>query len=248
MTTKSTNLETIRQELIDDSYNSDLWDYAVNTEQLLTETSDCEIEIGQLMAYATEVNQDDCEPSDFCVDETVEAEIKAIEENTYSMPSDFADWLVDNADWKIHATDNTYNNENDLSNDFCWSLVSKGDESDWCWNREPVYLIVAILTGGDPRGCSNYASCRVFQFDRSMADSGILDWTMGWHLEPVESDDEIDCEEYSPGYHSSPTSALDDALDGAFYDSENDTLYGLIGDDIAILTPYHYYSEVERIR
>ena len=132
MTTKSTNLETIRQELIDDSYNSDLWDYAVNTEQLLTETSDCEIEIGQLMAYATEVNQDDCEPSDFCVDETVEAEIKAIEENTYSMPSDFADWLVDNADWKIHATDNTYNNENDLSNDFCWSLVSKGDESDWC--------------------------------------------------------------------------------------------------------------------
>ena len=248
MTTKNTNLEIIRQELTDDSYNSDLWDYAVNTEQLLTKTADCEVEIGQLMAYATEINQDDCEPSDFCVGETIEAEIKAIENDTYAMPSDFANWLVDNADWKVHATDNTYNNENDLSNDFCWALVSKDEEPDWCWNREPVYLIVAILTGGDPRGCGNYASCRVFQFDNVLAASGILEWTMGWHLESVDSDDEIGCEQYSPGYHSSPTSALDDALNGTFYDSENDTLYGLLGDDIAILTPYHYYSEVERIR
>ena len=112
--------------------------------------------------------------------------------------------------------DNTYNSENDLSSNFVFSVFAPEDCSDWIWAND-VFIVVETHLGGDVRG--NYGAFQVFRVD-SVGDSGFLDWTLGWHASPINSD-AVDflakCEdqtlqrandELSNGWSSHPTSHL----------------------------------------
>ena len=158
------------------------------------------------------------------------------------------------------ARDNTYNNENDLSSEINFTIYGPED-CDWCW-ADDVYVSLCVHRGGDVRG--NYGRTRIFRID-SIADTGFLDWTLGWGVETadlsgVDQDDlgkkhlegltwavdERLTERCSPGYASLPSSELysgttnNDScywLDGSAYLTDGETVWKA--------TPYHYHAKVE---
>lgn len=116
-----------------------------------------------------------------------------------------------------HVTrDNTYNSENDFSSNFVFSVFAPLDCSDWLYSDD-VFIVVETHLGGDVRG--NYGPFQVFRVD-NVAESGFLDWTLGWYAEPINSkavdylakleDSELNRanEEMGVGYSSCPSSHL----------------------------------------
>jgi len=84
-----------------------------------------------------------------------------------------------------HVTrDNTYNSENDFSSNFVFSVFAPVDRSEWLY-CDDVFIVVETHLGGDVRG--NYGSFQVFRVD-NVAESGFLDWTLGWWAEPINPD------------------------------------------------------------
>lgn len=228
------------KEIIDNSENTwRLWDYSIDTESLLTDTCDDELTAAELLRLALEG----------CVDfnEVVSDRLERYLE-TDRMPAELVELLPE--DWHIHCEGNTFNEENDLSQDFAYAIVSPHAESDWCWNREPIYLIVARLTGGDPRCIQNYAPAQVFLFDSFLADTYVLDWKIGWELQEIGGDSELQFHEFHIGYHSSPTSALEDSLEGLMiqdhHDWTNDRILGVIDDIAYELWPYCHAGEITK--
>ena len=170
--------------------------------------------------------------------------------------------------YNVLARNNTYNSENDFDHDFTWSIWGTDETSDWCWN--PVYIAVCKHHGGDPRN-NWYTLPMLFQCD-SPAESGFLDWVLGWgcswsrcheylDCEPSDLDDEKAKEiagdtfddqhteeineQCSIGYSSSPTCELDDHLD------DGDKCYWYEGRAIVrmdgkwlVCCPYHYHAEI----
>ena len=172
-------------------------------------------------------------------------------------------------EFKVLARDNTYNAENDFSHNFTWSIWGPDDTSDWCWNE--VYIAICQHYGGDPR--NNFYSTPMLFRCESPAESGFLDWVLGWgcswsrchdflDCEPSELDDEkakeIISEVFddqnterlnelsSPGYSQNPTCELDDHLD------DGDDCYWYDGRAIVrkdgkwlVCCPYHYHAEID---
>ena len=233
--TTKTNAAMILAELHDDDYNSELWEYSLSTEAFLKGTSCDEIEMDDLLRIAYPNRSDDF----------YDKIVHSVENDTYAFPSNWADELPEN--WIRHATENTYNHENNLSNDFVYTVVSPQDETEWYHSRDTIYVIVSVLGGGDPRCNQNYHGCRVFVYENAAAEAGFFDWVFGWHLCDYETGDEMESDKYEIGYSSNPTSHLDDDLEGTFYDSESDTLYGLLDGKIVVLYPFAYHAEVERV-
>lgn len=121
----------------------------------------------------------------------------------------------------IQATrDNTYNSENDFSSNFVFSIFQPEDASDWCYSND-VFVVVETHLGGDVRG--NYGPMRVYRVD-SLADSGFLDWVVGWYASPINRDSvsylaDCECRELQAvndrictGYSSHPTSEVREHL------------------------------------
>ncbi len=157
---------------------------------------------------------------------------------------------------KILARDNSYNSENDLSAEINFTIYGADEDCDWCWAND-IYVALCVHRGGDVRG--NYGATQIYKVD-SLADTGFLDWTLGWnvevlntyHTEPGKPNftrwdiDERKTEEASPGYRSLPSSYVSDLigtdsvewLDGkAYATDENGQQYRF--------TPYHYYAELD---
>lgn len=84
----------------------------------------------------------------------------------------------------------------------------RGRETDEWYYAQDVYIAVCLHRGGNVRG--NYGPPRVFRVD-SPAESGFLDWVIGWH---IEGGDDRTNEELSPGYSSNPSCALDSLFSG----------------------------------
>ncbi len=158
------------------------------------------------------------------------------------------------------ARDNSYNSEQDLSSQINFTIYGP-EGCDWCW-ADDIYVALCVHRGGDVRG--NYGRCRIYRVD-SLADTGFLDWTLGWHVESaplygVDQDDldkehlaglpwavdERLSERCSPGYASLPSSELysettsSDScywLDGSAYLTDGKTVWKA--------TPYHYHAELD---
>jgi hypothetical protein len=157
--------------------------------------------------------------------------------------------------------DNTYNSENDLSSELNITIYGADENCDWCW-ADDIYVALSVHLGGDVRG--NYGGVRIYRAD-SLADTGFLDWTLGWHVETAELsgvdqddlgkkhlegltwavDDNL-TERCSPGYANLPSSELykgttdDDSCywqDGSAYLTDGETVWKA--------TPYHYQAKVE---
>jgi len=120
-----------------------------------------------------------------------------------------------------HVTrDNTYNSENDFSSNFVFSVYAPEDCSDWLWSDD-VFVVVETHLGGDVRG--NYGPARVYRVD-SLAETGFLDWVVGWHASPINQDSvsylaDCECKELQAvndriciGYSSHPTSEVREHL------------------------------------
>lgn len=113
------------------------------------------------------------------------------------------------------ARDNTCNSENDFSSNFVFSIFQPEDASDWCYSDD-VFVVVETHLGGDVRG--NYGPLRVYRLD-DIAESGFLDWVVGWYASPINTDSVSDCRELETindrirvGYSSHPTSEVRDLL------------------------------------
>ena len=159
------------------------------------------------------------------------------------------------------ARDNSYNSENDLSAEINFTIYGADENCDWCWAND-IYVPLCVHRGGDVRG--NYGATRIYKVD-SLADTGFLDWTLGWHVEsaPLSGVDQDDLdqkhldeltwavddnltERCSPGYASLPSSELYSGttdsdscywFDGSAYLTDGETVWKA--------TPYHYHAELD---
>lgn len=116
--------------------------------------------------------------------------------------------LMTGENYKEVHRDNTYNSPNDLSQFFVFTVYAPVDCPDWCWHRG-CFVAVEMGTPGDPRYCS-YSPAEVFYLDDDcIADTGFLDWNLGWWIDPINSKNnpnEIDWlnDRITPGYSSEP--------------------------------------------
>jgi hypothetical protein len=109
--------------------------------------------------------------------------------------------------------DNSYNHEQDLSQQVVFSIYAPADCADWCWCHD-VFVVIENHQGGDVRG--NYGVGTVYRVD-NIGESGFLEWVVGWYARPICDDaygdvDDPDLqranERLSVGYSSHPTSEL----------------------------------------
>jgi hypothetical protein len=116
--------------------------------------------------------------------------------------------------------DNTYNQENDLSAEFVFSVFAPEGCSDWVWSDD-VFVVVENHLGGDVRG--NYGPMAVYRVDR-LGETGFFDLVCGWHASPINPDSvsylaDSECRELQAvndrlliGYSSHPTFELRNLL------------------------------------
>ena len=81
--------------------------------------------------------------------------------------------------YKSVYRDNVYNHENDFSNVFVFEVFASADCSDWCYSGD-IYVSVSVHRGGDVRG--NYGSTKLYKIADCIAESGFLDWALGWDV------------------------------------------------------------------
>ena len=158
-----------------------------------------------------------------------------------------------------HGRDNTYNQENDLSSDFIWQVVTLGSDapSDWIWSDNPLtFVFIDKHEGGDPRG--NYGPWRIHHAE-GLGDSGFFDWQVGWHVADRDGEEiEELTERCSVGYAQCPTHELCEQLVcdkydpvGGWFDKQPLNLESTIKvwrgryDGVTVhATPYTYHGEV----
>ena len=133
--------------------------------------------------------------------------------------------------------DNVYNNEQDFSSVFTYTVyVPVDSEDDWLYAND-VFVAACVHLGGDVRG--NYSGVQLFSAD-DLADTGFFDWTVGWSV--AQEGDDLEDERVGRGYSSHPTSELEKHYgdqgrwkDGAFlFTDSNDAPTGTIA------IPYAY--------
>jgi hypothetical protein len=122
--------------------------------------------------------------------------------------------LTHNQYEQVHR-DNTYNSDNDFSSNFVFSIFAPVGCSDWCY-CDDLFVTIEKHLGGDVRG--NYGDAKVYRVG-NIAESGFLDWVVGWYAEPIADDYDSEWpelqrlnERFCIGYSSWPTGEVGDAL------------------------------------
>lgn len=105
------------------------------------------------------------------------------------------------------ARDNTYNYESSLNGYLVYTVYAPIGCRDWVWQRD-VFVVIEVGAGGDPR-YSAYSAAKVYHLSDGIGDSGFLETSLGWWLEPISDlydpkavdwlNDRISC-----GYSSAP--------------------------------------------
>lgn len=138
--------------------------------------------------------------------------------------------------------ENTFNCENDFDDHLQFTVYADPECGDWLYSS----CMVAICWGdggADPR-YAVYSTPRLFQFD-SLAESGFLDWVIGWYV-TKDGDADFELQETSIGYSSNPTHELETFLDclgeweGIWCNGLGDTpvFKVKVGSDLYICSPY----------
>lgn len=110
-------------------------------------------------------------------------------------------------EWRYR--DNVYNHENDFDQIFTFSIYTYGDGSDYLYH-DTAYVAVCLHRGGDARG--NYGNVVVYKLNQCVAESGFLDWCIGWYVTD-DSEKLIDNDgRYDVGYSNNPTNLLESEL------------------------------------
>ena len=138
------------------------------------------------------------------------------------------------------ARDNTYNNENDLDQDFVWEVwTPEGEDvSDWIYCDEAV-IVLYLHTGCDVRG--GYSRPLAVKFDLSEYCMP-LDWTCEYYCETLEDGEN---ERFQSGYSSSPRHEVESAgFEFKEVDAENKGLiFTRDGEDFLFYAARPYWGE-----
>lgn len=125
---------------------------------------------------------------------------------------------------------NTCNQENDLNQHFVFTIYCDASCNDWCWRRD-CFVVIEMGSPGDPGYC-HYNSAKIYRLDDNcIAETGFLDWHLGWWLDPINErydSSEIDWlnDRLSPGYSRSPYGEMTEncVSDPIWCDSKNSFL------------------------
>lgn len=118
-----------------------------------------------------------------------------------------------------YARDNTYNSENDLSQDYVWELYAEDDKGDWIYSDDALYVVYAH-TGCDVRGGYAYPLFLRCQGDYSIPVDLVAEFYISeGRLNGEELSDE-ECrsldEEWQCGYSSNPSYQLSKSIERIF--------------------------------
>ena len=159
---------------------------------------------------------------DFAIQEQFEAWAELEENSDLSWFEAGETFAKDVLGLKQLARDNTYNNENDLSQNYVWELYAEDDQGDW------IYLDDALMVCYAHTGCDARGGYAFPLFMRCQGDYSIpIDLTVEWYisegsLEGEELEDEdlrnLD-EQWSCGYSSNPTYQLSKEIEEVIEDS-----------------------------
>lgn len=117
------------------------------------------------------------------------------------------------------ARDNTYNGENDLSQNYVWEVYSDSDKGDWIYDDEAI-LVVYAHTGCDVRGGYAYPLFLKCSGDYSIPVDLVAEFYISeGRKDGVELDDqecrELD-EQWMCGYSSLPSYQLSKDIERVF--------------------------------
>lgn len=184
---------------------TDLYDSYIDPKKWIEKVTDHEILPKEIDPNAPDWDWDDAEG----ISDWLKSNI-----NEYGQSIDIDDEKTEKIQWAIQTRENVYNQENDFIDCFTYTIYSPNDE----WYYGPAIIAICFHRGGDPRNTA-YDSPRFFYAD-SLAESGFLDWVIGWDLFDEESGDWLEeSEKYSPGYSRYPTGRLDDDIGNQNQDS-----------------------------
>lgn len=169
-----------------------------------------------------------------------------LEDNCRTSHFELVDEFMRARGYELVAEDNTYNNEQDLSQDFVyrvWQHVDKDYSADWIWNNSGRYdedaqiIVVHVHTGADIRGGYSRPLIGRFTGDYSVP----LDLKVEWFVEG-DSDLAHDCNDngyFSNGYGRRPDDTFKPLYwrDGRLVCLEKDAEDG----ELYELTPYEPY-------
>lgn len=106
------------------------------------------------------------------------------------------------------ARDNTYNNENDLSQDYVWEVYAAEDQGDWIY-QDDALMVCYAHTGCDVRGGYAYPLFLRCQGDYSIPTDLVVEWRISEGTMDGEDMTNDECqeldEEWSIGYTSNPS-------------------------------------------
>jgi hypothetical protein len=133
--------------------------------------------------------------------------------------------------YEYHTSGFTYNEENDLSNDFVYDIFAPADSGDWIWSRDTI----VIINGN-----------QWFKVD-NLGDAGFFDKTIGYYAVDI-SGKHVEIQEIDVGYSTYPYGYLSDLYAGTRYSpilKWSDKFNGFLARHIGlgqthILTPYLY--------
>ena len=145
----------------------------------------------------------------------------------------------DNTPYKSVYRDNVYNHENDFSDVFVFEVFAPENTSDWCYSDD-IYVSVSVHRGGDVRG--NYGATRLYRVADCIAESGFLDWVIGWNVCDLQGnriDDDI-TERFAIGYSSYPWGELVNYIPEKtiHWSDKRQSLVGRYNGNTVLIQPY----------
>jgi hypothetical protein len=133
--------------------------------------------------------------------------------------------------------DNVYNNEQDFSAIFTFTVFGPEDSADWIWSDEDLIVAVCLHRGGDARG--NYGGPQIYRAS-NLAECGFLEWKLGFAVYSPDGENLDEDGRFSAGYSACPSSELENALDsdsGSWLDGE---YHATIDGEPVVITPSLY--------
>lgn len=117
------------------------------------------------------------------------------------------------------ARDNTYNGENDLSQDYVWEVYSDNDNRDWIYDDDAL-LVIYAHTGCDVRSGYSHPVFLRSKGDYACPVDLVAEWFISEGRLNGEKMDEMVCHEmgyqYQCGYTSNPSYQLSKDIERVF--------------------------------
>lgn len=120
------------------------------------------------------------------------------------------------------ARDNTYNNENDLSQNYVWEVYAADDQGDWIY-QDDALMVAYAHTGCDVRGGYAYPLFLRCQSDYSFPHDLTVEWRISEGTLNTKELSQEECQELDEkwliGYTSNPTYQFSKDIEKVIEDS-----------------------------